>query len=566
MRSERNYLHTKIKRQQCEIMNETQDTEKKSLRIVVGSKADWNELAKDCVCFANARGGTILIGIENNEAAPPETQKIETDFPEKIRKRIAELTVNVGTHPELKTAENGGQYIELKVFPSSSTVAGTTDGRYFLRVSDTCLPLPPDELMRLMTDKPAFIWETKSVRSVRKADVDAQKMQQFVTDIRASNRTSDFVKEKEPNELLDYYLMADGEFLTNLGVLWVGKRTDRAKLLYPPIVQFLKYDEQGNRVNKIVWDDFSLNPKEIIEAVWIQIPDWKEGIEISDGIFRKFVPNYEEDVIRELIANALVHRPYTTRGDIFINLFPDRLEVHNPGRLPIGVTPENILHKTVKRNEHLAKIFYDLKLMEREGSGFDKMYEILLSNGKQVPMPVEGDDRVAITIKKHITKPEVVKLVSRANEEFQLRQKEIICLGLIAQHTSLSAIEFSKVLNLPQQNAIRDWLGKLPDLGLIKSRGKTKGVEYFVNPEFLRKLDFKGKTNLKKIENHRLKELIYQDISTYPNSSIGEINERIGSEIPKRKVKTQLSKMIAAGELKTQGKLKGTKYFIDQAL
>lgn len=298
--------------------------------------------------------------------------------------------------------------------------------------------------------------------------------------------------------------------------------------------------------------------------VWTQIPDWKEGIEVADGIFRKFIPNYEREVIRELIANSLVHRPYTTRGDIFINLYPERLEVHNPGLLPLGVTPQNMLHKTVRRNEHLAKIFYDLKLMEREGSGFDKMYEILLSNGKQLPLPTEGEDRVTVTIHKRISRNEVVKLVSRANEEFQLRQREIICLGLIAQHTTLSALEFSNALNLPQQNAMRDWLGRLQELELIKSKGKTKGVEYFVNPEFLKRIDFKGKTNLKKIESHRLKELIYEDVSIYPNSSVGDIHQRIGSEIAARKVKAILYQMVEEKKLSYTGDRKWRRYSIDK--
>ena len=547
-------------------MTENQDKEKKSLRTVTGDTTNWNELAKDCVCFANARGGTIFIGIEDKDSHPPATQKIPADLPENIKKRISELTTNVGTHPELRTAPNGGEYIELNVFQSASTIASTTDGRYYVRIADTCTPLAPEDLLRLVTDKPAFTWETKIVRNITKANADQQKLQQFVDDIRNSDRVNASIKLKSPNELLDHYLMAEGDTLTNLGVLWVGKRTDRAKLNYAPVIQFIKYDENGNKVNKIVWDDFSLNPKELIEAVWTQIPDWKEGIEVSDGIFRKFILNYEEDVIRELIANALVHRPYTTRGDIFINLFPDRLEVHNPGRLPIGVTPENILHKTVKRNEHLAKVFYDLKLMEREGTGFDRMYEILLSNGKQIPIPTEGEDRVTVTIKKRILKNEVVKLVSRANDEFQLNQREIICLGLIAQHTTLSATEFSKVLNLSQSNAIRNWLGRLPDLELIKTKGKTKGVEYFVNPDFLRKVNFKGKTNLKKIETHRLHELLLQDVSMYPNSSISEIYQRIGTEIPFRKIKTQLYQMLADGALACSGKLKSRKYFIDKIL
>ena len=243
------------------------------------------------------------------------------------------------------------------------------------------------------------------------------------------------------------------------------------------------------------------------------------------------------------------------------------MEVHNPGLLPTGVTPENMLHKTVRRNEHLAKVFYDFKLMEREGTGYDKMYEILLSNGKQLPIPTEGDDRVTITVKKRITKNEVVKLVSRANEEYQLRQKEVICLGLIAQHTSLSAIEFSKILNLQQQNAIRDWLGRLQDLDLVKSKGKTKGVVYYVNPDFLRKVNFKGKTNLKKIEDHRLRELIIQDLQVYPNSLLTDIHERIGKEISVRQIRKQLTMLITEGSVKPSGGRKFRYYsFISQSM
>ena len=193
--------------------------------------------------------------------------------------------------------------------------------------------------MRDIADAAPYIggWETKAVKSAKRQDVDKDKMATFLSDIRASDRVTVFVKQKSPDELLDYYFMADGDYLTNLGILWVGKRADRAKLLYAPLVQFFKFDVAQNRVNKIVWDDYSLNPKELIEAIWTQIPDWQEGVEVADGIFRKFVPNYAEEVVRELIANALVHRPYTTRGDIFINIFPERLEVHNPGLLPTGV-------------------------------------------------------------------------------------------------------------------------------------------------------------------------------------------------------------------------------------
>ena len=211
----------------------------------------------------------------------------------------------------------------------------------------------------------------------------------------------------------------------------------------------------------------------------------------------------------------------------------DRLEIHNPGILPYGVTPQNILSQSVRRNEHFSKVFYDLNLMEREGSGYDLVYELLLGFGKPLPLVEEGDDRVTVTVRKQIISKEVEKLMDKANQEYQLKQKEIIALGLIAQHTTLTSLQLSKILNQKDETGLRNWLGRLIELALVQSKGKTKGTEYFVNPDYLRKLNFKGKTDLKKIEPHRLQELIYQDLLAYPESQIGDIHTRIGKEMLK---------------------------------
>ncbi|MDR0834106.1 MAG: putative DNA binding domain-containing protein [Candidatus Symbiothrix sp.] len=544
-------------------MEENQYSEKKSLRLVTGKTADWDELAKDCVGFANARGGVIAIGIEDDENLPSKEQVISENLPFQIQKRISELTINTGIVSQIIQATNGGQYIKLKVLQSASTIASTTDGRYYLRLSDTCVPLLPDELSRLFTDKPAFVWETKTVKSVSASRTDTKKLNDFVSFIKRSERVSNFVKSKTPEELLNYYLMSDGENLTNLGVLWVGERNDRARLSYSPVIQFLKYDESGNRVNKIVWDNYILNPVELLDAVWTQIPDWKEGIEVSDGLFRKFIPNYDEVVIRELLTNALVHRPYTTRGDVFINLYPDRLEICNPGLLPIGVTPKNILHESVRRNEKMAQVCYDLKLMEREGSGYDKVYDILLSVGKQTPETIVGDDSVTVVVRKRIAKPEIVAFLNRIDTEYQLNYRERICLGLLAQNNSLTAIEFSRLLELTGRQALTDWLGQLIELKIILSKGKTKGMTYYINPKVLKTTNFKGKTNLKRIENHRLKELVFQDLLIYQHSPISEIHERIGKEIPIRQLRVCISDMLQTKEICAQGEKKGRRYFID---
>jgi len=231
----------------------------------------------------------------------------------------------------------------------------------------------------------------------------------------------------------------------------------------------------------------------------------------------------------------------------------------------IGVTPANVLHKNVRRNPYLAQVFYDLHLMDKEGSGIDKMYQVLLSNAKHIPISFQGDDSVKFTINKRISKPEIVSLINRANAEFVLNSKELISLGLIAQHNSISALQFSKELNLPDTpNVVSNWLGRLINMQLVINKGKTKGTEYLVNPEFLKKANFKGKTNLKRIENHRLEELIYQDINIYGPTAIGDIHIRIGKEISLHIVRKAIYKMVAQEKLISTGVRAGTKYSLDQ--
>lgn len=542
-------------------MTENSEFDKKSLKLVQGKSADWSELAKDCVCFANGRGGTIVIGIENNMDIPVASQKIPDALVEKINKTIPQRTVSVAISATKETAENGGEYIKLHVFRSHQAIASTSDGKYYIRVADDCKPIMPDELTRVAAEKQAFNWEEKTVRILQLNEVDIFKYNEFIKNIKSSNRVSDFVKEMSIEEMCDFYFFTKDNTLTNLGVLWLGKRNDRAQLHYAPSVQFIKYDENENKVNKIVWDDFRLNPKELLAEI-IALSDWKESIEISDGLFRKNIPNYNIEVIRELIANALVHQVYSMRGDIFINLYSDRLEIHSPGLLPLGVTPNNIISKSVYRNTHLAKVFYDLQLMEKEGSGYDKVYELLLFNGKPEPIVEEWDDRVVVTIKKNIISKEVVRLMSKVNDDFPLKQKEIIALGLIAQNTTISSVVLSKKLSIRNDDALKYWIGGLLKHEIILSKGKTKATEYFVNPKLLKQLDFKGKTDLKNIETHRLEQLILEDLKVYQPCAIGDIHERIGKEINKKKVKRQLDKMIEDGNIKGVGDNRWRKYEI----
>ena len=541
-------------------MEENSLYDKKSLCEITGKSADWNEVAKDCVAFSNAQGGVIDYGIEDDADAPPTDQKVSEDIAINLEKKINGKTHNVSAHAEILMHENGGQYIRLHIARGTSS-ASTTSGKYFTRVSDESRPLTGDDITRLSAEKGYYRWEDEESKWSWK-DADKEKLKMLLQNLRTSNRVSDFVKQKEDKELLDYYFLTveESDKMTNLGVLFIGTQSQRGRLMNAPVVQCIQFDQYGDKVWKYLIDDFTKNPQEIIEAIWNKVPVWRESNEISDGLFRKEIPAYDEAVVRELTCNALVHRPYTVRGDVFINIHPDRIEVVNPGALPLGVTPQNILHKTVKRNEHFANLCYALQMMEREGSGYDKMYEVLLSNGKQIPIVEEGDDYVKAIVGRRIISQEAIKVIRYALQKTELRQKQIICLGLIAQHESISAADLIKLLNLKNRDALSPWLDKLVDDGIVETSGRKKGKEYRVCSYILKESGYKGQTSLKRIEPYRLRELIIEDLKIYECASLRDIQQRIGDEISYQKLWKQLDNMIKEGILESTGKNRWTKY------
>lgn len=257
-------------------MEECTTYDKKSLKAVQGKTADFNELAKDCVTFANAKGGCLHIGIEDDEELPPEHQTIAPQLPEKIVKRINELTFNVGIKPEIVTAENGGQYIRLQIFPSQSSVASTTKGQYFYRDNDSSRTLLPDELTRLMNDKPAYCWETKvSLELTSELQLqDGERMRSYVDEL------------VKTGILITRGVKKGNAFLVN------PKLIDNAKVNRNTTLKTI----EPHRLKTLIEEDLSIYPNSKISDICSRLPDAdikdirkmvyamvKEGIIDSDG-------------------------------------------------------------------------------------------------------------------------------------------------------------------------------------------------------------------------------------------------------------------------------------------
>lgn len=544
-------------------MTENSLYDKKSLLTITCKKIDWKEIVKDVVGFSNAEGGIIEFGLEDDTDIPDSSQKIAESLRVMLVNNINGKSNGVQISAEKKVYENGGETILLHV-RRSNVMATTSDGRVFMRNGDNCEPITGEDLHRLAEDKGGYNWELQ-VSNYNISDCDTSRLEFILTSLRSSDRVSDFIKEKTNIELLRYFalLSEDNDLMTFLGVTFLGTQAQRQRISNAPTLQCFKFDEYGEKINKWTWDDYISAPDEIIEQVWQTIPDWKESQEISDGLFRKNVMAYDKNVVRELICNAEVHRSYAITGDIFINIHTDYIEIVNPGRLPYGVTPGNILHKSKKRNPNYANLMRALKYVEIEGSGYDKMYEILLKQGKKVPVVVEGDDFVSVKVYRRIHNAQVLELMDFADKHYQLRQKQKICLGLIAMHESVTAKELEGLLELDNSDALRPWLQPLIKQGLvISSKVRSRGIEYRVNSVLLRNAEFKGTTTLKRIEDYRLKELIIEDLKLYKEAKLSEIRERIGTEITVKRIKTQLLKLEEEGIVGRRGSNRWTTYYL----
>lgn len=227
---------------------------------------------------------------------------------------------------------------------------------------------------------------------------------------------------------------------------------------------------------------------------------------------------------------------------------------------PLGVTPQNILHTSGRRNEALARVFHDLKLMEREGSGFDLVYDRLLSSGRAAPTASEGIDSVHVVVPRRVIQVGAIRLVAKAQERFALSQRERITLALLAQTEALSAPALAQKLELQDAEALRPWLGRLVEWKLVEQTGRTKATRYHVPPALLRDAGLDHLTTLTRVEPPRLKGLILEDLDRHPLSASSDIHRRIGAEIPARTFRRTLESLASEGLVTATGVKRWRRY------
>ncbi len=539
---------------------ETENTiiEYKSIRKVTSGDAGFKELAVTAVCLANTQGGKIIIGVEDKNHKPPPDQVISTDIMNKTVTRLRSLCFNVGlflNEPERHC--NGGEYFSITIQPTLKSLATTSDGKVFIRIGDQCQPARGEDILRIAAEKDAFQWELQP-RNINVSEVD---LRNFAEEIRSSDRVKEFVKEMSDIEIAEHYNLVYKGNLTNLGALWLGNPAHRSRLVYPLTIQYIVYDELEKKVRKEDWNDYTKNPKDLILDIEKKAIELTYFDEFPDGLFRKKIRHFDARLVRELLINAIAHKSYTISGDIFIKVFPGRLEISNPGGLPLGITKENILQSVSRRNPHLIRVLSDLKLMEGEGSGYDLIYEITGRDAKPFPEIFTDFNTTSVIQYSKVLDEEALLIMDFIAKNYPLSQKELIVLGIVVRHKKILSTQLTKELQLSDDDRMRSYVDRLLEQSILISRGIKKGTEYLINPKLIASAKINVKPSLKTIEPHRLKALIIEDLISYPESKSSEIQKRIAG-LPIEEIRKTLLIMEREGSVVSHGAKKTKTYSV----
>jgi ATP-dependent DNA helicase RecG len=537
---------------------ENQTIDYKSIRKIRSGDKGFKELAVSCVAFANAQGGTLYLGIEDKSLVPLAEQTVTENEINDTVSRLHSLCFNVSlTSSGLIKHQNGGEYFKIIVAPSIKSIATTSDGKIYLRIADKCEPVRNEDIQRLSIEKGAYQWELLATR-FSLADIPVENVKKFASDIRESDRVKDHVKQMSDLEIMEHYNLIDGEIVTNLGVLWLGNAKQRSRISFPITVQYIVYNHLEQKVRKIEWHDNALNPKELLLAIESEATELSYSYEFPDGLFRKQIRHYHPKVLRELLLNAFAHKSFTISSDIMICVYPDRMEISNPGGLPLGVTKDNILHQRHRRNPYFITIMSDLKLMEGEGSGYDLIYELNGMEAKRPPVIESSFNETKVTLYSDIQNVDVLPLLDYTLSNYKLSQKGYIAFGAIAAEAKMQATKLSAYLQLSDDERLRTYVEPLLKDGIINKKGTKKGTTYYINPKLIANSKANIKTSLKTIEPYALKALILEDLKYHPQSLISEIAERL-PDVERSELTAMVYGMVD-NEIRSEGSKKLRRY------
>jgi len=425
-------------------------------------KESWRDEYMKILCgFANAEGGEILIGI-NDKGKPigiPRFKILLENLPNKISQKL-------GIYASVQQiSKQGRKVIRVAVGKYESPIS--FDSKYFIRTGSTTQELKGKELTRFLLKKAGRTWEAEPEERATIGDIDIKTIEKFKK--LAKNRIPSIVNETSQQVLTKLKLLDNSLKPNRAAILLFGK--DPRKFY---ISAFMKIGKFMSDTNLVSTDDIEGNlftqlekALELLKVKYLLSPVHYESI------YRKETLEYPEEVLREAIINALIHKDYTG-VHIQMKIYPDKIILWNEGKLPEGITVEMLsnVHPSIPRNELIANTFFNAGLIETWGRGTIKIIENSISAGLPAPLFREAFGGFEIILNKNIYTEKYLK-------EQGLNQRQVKAVMYVKEKGRITNNEYQKLNETSKRTVVRE-LNDMVLKNILKKSGKAKNTEYLL--------------------------------------------------------------------------------------
>jgi ATP-dependent DNA helicase RecG len=430
-------------------------------------------LAETLVSFANAAGGTLLVGIDARSGTPRGLSD-----PEGLLDRVLEAALAADPPliiPLPKVVEVESTPVLVANVPAGLPHVYSYRGKYLVREGRHNRPLAPRQLRRLMMERGAVNFEALVPDGARLEDLDWEKAGRYLSSL-------EHLSGVPPEEaLLRRGCLVQGETgprPTYAGLLLFGREPQR----WVPSAEILVARYGGTAMDDVFVKEQVRGtlPEQIRRAEAFVTSNMRRGVRLL-GLERVEEAEYPSEAMREAIVNAVAHRDYQIRGDeIRVLMFADRIEFYSPGRLPGHVTVENLVDERYSRNEITVQILSDMGFIERLGYGIDRMIRLMAEAGLPEPRFQETSAGFQVTLVG-----QGQALLSQEADVLRwrylgLNERQELALGYLVERGRITNREYQELCPDVSAETIRRDLADLVSKNLLLKIGEKRATYYIL--------------------------------------------------------------------------------------
>ena len=378
------------------------------------------DLAKHLVAFLNLEGGTVLIGVEDDGSISGTTR----DCRHRIEEWVAEICCTEIEPPIIpflswtRDIEAGRDVLAVTVtLGPDKPYARSYKGRrtYYIRMGSTSREVTREELVRMYRPSGRLRYGSKPVPGADLDALDRRRLVDYVTRVLGGDAPADDDLGEWETLLRNIGLMtisAERHVATVDGLLLFGKLPTRfmpqsgiRAVRYPgtdPSDESRADEDLRGPMVPLGAEDDSLVEPSLVGQAWDFVqrnttpttcPEDRHQVDRQQ--------QYLEEVVREAVLNALIHRDYSITGaKVTLAIYADRMEIASPGGLPNTVTLEGVKAGVrYARNQTLVNIMRDYGYVDTRGMGIrNKIIPGIRTHNGTEPDLIEEDSRFTVRL------------------------------------------------------------------------------------------------------------------------------------------------------------------------